>query len=450
MQECVRHIGLFLFALPALAQSPLSLTISPTPSNTFDPVHALGAGIDGHEKGDIAKMLRPANVSAMLSAGLKPLSYRLRTELAIEAWHWNPKGRWSDPEHKQGYWISDDKPGDPIEVGYGYRLPRRGSTIDQANNDGYSRLDDGDSETFWKSNPYLDAHFTGEDNAAHSQWVVIDFGRIRLVNAVRLLWGVPYATRFSVQYAEGEEIEIASNAAWHNFDELPTQEGTGGEQSVRMCDGPVRLRYLRIVLFAASGNGPENSTDVRDHLGYALREIYAGFMDASGNFNDLIHHSKDHNEQTVIYVSSTDPWHRATDRDIRTEQPGFDLVFRSGLTNRQPMLTAVPLLYDTPENAAAEVEYLKARNYPVTHVELGEEPEEQFILPEDYGALFVQWTAALSKVNPGLGDRRTKSGAAGARHRAESVMDETLPRVDARQGAHRRLRIFQLRMVSLR
>src|SRR5689334_16928225 len=64
--------------------------------NHFIPSHALGAGVDGHEFGATAAQLSPQNIKAMLSAGFQPLAYRLRTELAGEAWHWNAQGKWSD------------------------------------------------------------------------------------------------------------------------------------------------------------------------------------------------------------------------------------------------------------------------------------------------------------------------------------------------------------------
>src|SRR5262249_796074 len=71
-----------------------------------------------------------------------------------------------------------------------------------------------------------------------------------------------------------------------------------------------------------------------------------------------------------------------------------------GLTNHKPMLTPVSFLYDTPESAAAELHYLKARGYPVERVELGEEADGQFASPEDCGALYIQFAEALHAVDP--------------------------------------------------
>jgi len=368
-----RHLlGCLALLIPAgLQAAALTLTIAPKPANSFDPRVALGAGIDGHEEGEVDQLLSPANVALMRSAGLKPLSYRLRTELAGEAWHWNPNGNWSDPERQQGYWTGDAKPSaDPIQLSYGYRLPRRGNTIDQANNDGYSRILDGDTGTFWKSNPYLNGT---------SQWVAVDMGRKRPVNTVRILWGEPKATRYHLEYSPEAYIDLTGTAGW-----------------LTLTPGATRaVRWLRVVLEESSNTAPSGSSDSRDRAGFAIRELAAGLTDSEGRFTDLLRHGPARERQSVVWVSSTDPWHRASDRDPRVEQPGLDRVFRSGLTSGIPMLVPVAVLYGIPEDAAAEIAYLRARNYPFTDVELGEEPEEQFATPQDFGALSLKTIAAI-------------------------------------------------------
>ena len=375
------------------------------PVNRFIPSHALGAGIDGHDKGTIDLQLTAPNIQAMLSAGFKSLTYRLRTELAGEAWHWNPQGNWSDTKSKQGYWVSDSKSASPISYSYGYRLPRRGNTIDQANDEGYSRLDDNDVQSFWKSNPYLDREFTGESSSLHPQWIVIEFDRPEPINAVRLLWGEPFATRYQIQYCNFDDVsDIALNprGTWRNFTHGAVHDGRGGEVLLHLSQKPIKARWLRIRMTESSKVASGAANDLRDRLGFAMRELSAGVIDAANQFHDYIRHEADRGRQTIIHVSSTDPWHREADLDEGVEQPGFDRVFQSGLTNGLPMLLPTGLIYDTPDSAANEVRYLRERGYNFDKVELGEEPDGQYFTPEDFGALYIQWAAAIHRVDANL------------------------------------------------
>jgi hypothetical protein len=369
------------------------------------PIEALGAGIDGHEKGECARMFTDKNIEQMLSAGLGPLTYRLRTELAGEVWHWNPRGTWSDSVHQCGYWTSDDSLGEPINVSYGYGLPRRGNTIDQANDDGYSRIADGDEESFWKSNPYLDSHFTGEPEDAHSQWVVIDLGASKPVNAIRIHWAAPYAKRYRVEYWPGEDpmhLHADDDDDWQPFARGNVDDAHGDDQLIRLADRPRAIRFVRIVMNRSSETSAESSDDIRDHVGFAIREIELGHIDGHGRFRDNVRHAANRHRQTVIYVSSTDPWHRAEDIDFSVEQPGLDFILRSKLTNNLPVLVPVGVLYDTPENAVAEINYLLRRSYRLEGIESGEEPDGQWASPEDYAALYTGVGRRLAALNPSL------------------------------------------------
>jgi len=152
----------------------------------------------------------------------------------------------------------------------------------------------------------------------------------------------------------------------------------------------------------SSQTSAETSNDIRDRLGFAIREIELGKIDKHGRFHDYIRHAPDRHRQTIIYVSSTDPWHRAEDIDFSIEQPGLDFILRSALTNSLPVLVPVGVLYDTPENAAAEINYLLRRHYNLEGIELGEEPDGQWCSPQDYAALYAGVARRLTALNPRL------------------------------------------------
>ncbi len=319
-----------------------------------------------------------------------PVSYRLRTELGIEAWHWTTEGTWSDPAHQQGYWTGNPESADDALVGYGYRLPYRGDTHDEANDDGYSRIDDGDATTFWKSNPYLDARYTGVPGE-HRDWIVIELPRSEAIDGIALSWGLPFAKQYQVQYWVGDD---AYTGRWIAFPHGDVTNGNGNRERLRLAPSPVRTRFVRVLLTRSSHMAPTGSTDPRDAVGYAVAEISLGRIASDGSMRDVIRHVAN-NRQTMIHVSSTDPWHRAGDRDRNTAQPSIPMLAKAGLVGHAPLMVPAGILYDTPENMTAMIGNLRERGVAIDRVELGEEPDGQLISAEDYGALYLEFSKQI-------------------------------------------------------
>jgi F5/8 type C domain len=401
--------GYFLL-LAACAAQTIQVNITPAHStNRFVPNETLGAGIDRIPAEAIDKgLVRPA-LDEVLASGWQTVSYRQNTELTMEAWHWNPNGTWSDPSGK-GYFTGSATPGDPIRYSYGYSLPHRGTTHnDGTGNAGFSRLTDGDLNTYWKSSPYLTQRFTGESDSLHPQWVILDLTQNQMVDSIRIVWTNPYATRYLVQYWAGEDpIKAQTKGVWQTFPHGAVTGGKGGTETIRLSDNPAPIRFVRILTTESSNTCDSHQAadprigDPRNCAGYAISELYLGTTTADGAFHDILRHTPDQ-EQTATYCSSVDPWHEPSDlRSTKQAQVGFDFFYSSGVTRGLPAMVPVALLYDTPENAAAEIAYLKKRNYPISYVEMGEESDGQFMVPEDYGALYLQWATALHRIDPSL------------------------------------------------
>lgn len=378
--------------------------------NTFRPPYALGTTVDRVPSNATDTFFRPDQIAQILSAGWGIVSYRQNTDLFVQAWHWNPKGTWSDPSGK-GYFTGDSTPTGMIRHSYGYSLPHRGFTRNGGTEfDGFSRLDDGNLDTYWKSNPYLAHTFTGEDDALHPQWVVVDLGRKQNVNAIRIAWAEPYAVIYEVQYwtGEGDAMDDPVSGHWAAFASGTVRDGRGGTVTLNLTSSPVNTKFIRVVMTQSSNTCDTHGTvDRRNCVGYAIKELYLGSIDAQGEFQDFLRHSPDQ-QQSLTYCSSVDPWHEpsdlyvAPDRMESGDQPGFDLFFTSGITRGLPAIVPVAMLYATPEDSAAQMAYLKKRAYPVAYLEMGEEADGQYMQPEDYAALYLQWAAALHGVDPNL------------------------------------------------
>jgi hypothetical protein len=373
-------------------------------TNSIVPTRALGAGIDRLPYGATDKLFVESTVKQVLSAGWQTVSYRQNTELHMEAWHWNPAGTWSDPAGK-GYFTGSAAPGDFIRHSYGYPLPHRGVTHDDGTDMvGYSRLTDGDTNSYWKSNPYLTQPFTGEDDALHPQWIVLDLTSRQDITAIRIAWAEPYAKKYLVQYWTGEDpIKKPTAGIWQTFPTGAVSDGQGGSVTLPLASAPVSVQYVRLLMTQSSNTcDTHGAADRRNCLGYAIREIYLGTTTSDGKFHDLIRHTPDQ-DQTATYCSSVDPWHEPSDLDEHAgDQVGFDLFFTSGFTRGLPAMIPIAMLYATPEDSAAEISYIEKRGYPISYVEMGEEPDGHYTPPEDYAALYLQWATALHKVDPNL------------------------------------------------
>jgi F5/8 type C domain len=387
-----------IFVLSAQTREPVATVhVDITPGhaiNSFDPDSALGSSIDVLSRTGIDKVYSPHIVQEALSAGWGPITYRNNTELRMAAWHWTENGTWSDAANQSGYFTGSSELKEPLRYVLSYALPHRGFSTSG------DRPVQGPNLSHWKSNPYLTSKFTGESDALHPQWVVMDLRAEKPVGAIRIAWASPYAKTYQVQYWVGKnalDFDRGPQGEWKTFPSGALQNAQGGTVTLRLAEAAVTTRYLRIWMTESSNTCDEHGAqDVRNCVGYAIREIQAGGLDASGSFAE---------GQQAAYVSaSIDPWHSAGDANNGGggQHSGFDIFFTSGLTNNLPAMIPVTMLYGTPDDAAAQIAYLEKRGYPIAWIEMGEEPDGKHAIPEDYGALYIQWANAIHRVDPKL------------------------------------------------
>jgi NedA-like, galactose-binding domain len=405
-------VGVFLWTAGGARAQNIVVDAAPSHAvNTFSPFRALGGAIDRLRGGNTReenekhteRLLTGPVLKELLGAGWQTVTYRQNTELMIEAWHWNPRGTWSNASRQEGYFTGSAEPtAEKILHSWAYPLPHRGATLGDGN--GWSRLTDGDLKSYWKSNPYLTKTYTGEDDSLHPQWVMIDLGAKVDVNAIKIAWADPYARRYYVQFWTGEQQPFyngINKGAWQTFPTGTVTDGKGGTPLLKLMNGKIPVRYLRIWMTQSSNTcDTHGAEDKRNCVGYAINELYIGTVSGDGQFTDIVKHLPSR-QQTITWPSSVDPWHAASDLDYgRGDQIGFDFFFTCGVTRGLPAMVPIALLYATPEDAANEIAYLYKRKYPISWIEMGEEADGQRVLPEDYATLYIQFATAIHKLVP--------------------------------------------------
>ena len=392
--------------------------------NTINPDTATGAWMDDLSKAQVDNLSKPETIQGVKNLGWGSITMRNNSELRLSAWHWNENGTWSDPATKSGYYAGSAELGEPIHYGYSYSLPHR------------DFMTSGDTplvagfQSYWKSNPYLTSYFTGESDALHPQWVVIDMGTARAINAIHIQWVNPYAVVYVVQYWTGDnnamDWDMGPNGMWKPFQLGAVLNGTGGDVHLKLSDVPVSTRFVRVLMSKSSGTcDTHGAQDIRNCVGYAFQTLSAGKIDVAGKYAVVYPtngpepgpgappRQEGAGEQEVIagspadlagsfFASSIDPWHQANNLITggNDQYNGMDNFFTSGLTMGHPALVACAAIYDTPEDCANEVSYIYKRGYPVVGIEIGEECDGKHMMPEDYAAIFSQWADAIHKLTP--------------------------------------------------
>ena len=220
--------------------------------------------------------------------------------------------------------------------------------------------------------------------------MVLDLGAEQPVREVEIGWASPYATRYQVDYWVGKNpLSRAPDGSWKTFPAGMVRNGQGGKVTLQLTPEPIAARYVRIWMTESSNTCDlHGAEDVRNCVGYAIQDFKVSGIEGKASYT----------------TSSIDPWHSAADVNATGggQHSGFDIFFTSGLTNGLPAMIPVTMLYGTPDDAAAQIAYIRKRGYPIGWIEMGEEPDGKHILPEDYAALYIQWAAAIHKVDPSL------------------------------------------------
>ena len=99
---------------------------------------------------------------------------------------------------------------------------------------------------------------------------MIDLGAKVDINAIRIAWADPYATRYYVQFWTGEQepfYDGINKGAWQTFPMGAIVNGKGGTPTLKLVSWKIPARYLRIWMTESSNtcdtHGPQDQPQLR-------------------------------------------------------------------------------------------------------------------------------------------------------------------------------------------
>src|SRR5260370_41082002 len=86
-------------------------------------------------------------------------------------------------------------------------------------------------------------------------------------------------------------MDEQDQGAWKDFSSGIVTDGKSGVATIRLNTSPVETRYVRELMTRSSNTcDTHGSSDRRNCVGYAIRELYLGTIGEAGSFKDLFRH----------------------------------------------------------------------------------------------------------------------------------------------------------------
>lgn len=301
-------------------------------------------------------------------------TYRFPNGTLSNEYHWNSKGTYDST----GIWHPDTS---VCSGGFLSTNLYCGTTSSNWGTERYSKITDGDTTSFWWSDPSI----TGCD-----PYIFLSWPSSKAVDSVVILWGKRFSKNYEVQTWQGSVSypgpHQMKDERWSTV--FSDTAATGGQASIKFSS--VSTLALRVI----SHKGFDGN-DVQ------IREIYA-----FSNGTLITTHKPDYATQTKTIALSTHPGNT----NESTYQWTFDkfMSYLDTLGNPSQAVICVNFGTGTAEEASSWVYYAnKVKKYNIKYWQIGNEMDGDWeiggpVNAYTYTEKFINYVKAMKAVDPSI------------------------------------------------